>query len=86
MKNIEKIAIDSLIQTIETELSQDISQMSNFKRQFEEAKKNFQGAAGKLISSAKKSVADIVDELSEEGIAYLEAEISSKLTVPFKLK
>lgn len=86
MKNIEKIAIDSKMKSLEVELQEEISQMSEFKKQFEDAKRNFQGAASKLIGTAKSSVNDIVDELSEEGIVYLEAEIEHMLTVPFKLK
>lgn len=86
MKNIEKIAIDSLLQKLDSEMETDIIQMGEFKKQFEEAKKNFQGAANKLIGNAKNSVKEISDELSEEGIVYIESELSVKLTVPFKLK
>ena len=86
MKNIEKIAIDSTLSTLGTAVSAEVVQLSEYKKQFEAAKKNFQQAANELMAKAKASTKEIAEELSEEGVAFLEAELSNLLTIPFKLK
>lgn len=86
MKNLEKMAIESIVSKIEVEFTDDVAALTNLKRAFEEAKKNFQVAAGNLVTEVKGLTADIVDELSEEAATVLETEIATRLGAPFKLK
>ncbi len=86
MKNIEKIAIDSILKSIEDKMGNDVVELTACKARFEEAKKNFQTLAGRLAQDARSLTGEILEELSEDGIAYLEKEVSGKLDIPFKAK
>lgn len=77
MKNIEKLAIDSTIRTIQSEVSADILQLTERKNQFEVAKKHYQDAAVKLMEVVKAASAEIANELSEEGKEYMDAQLTA---------
>lgn len=86
MKNIEKLAIDHIINNIKTEQVNKATQISEAKAAIQEAKDYFTGLAKGIITDIKESTKEIEDEISEEGIEYLDKEISSYFGFPFKLK
>lgn len=84
MKNIEKIAIEHLLKSISQ--FEEISELNNQKKAFEEAKAKFQHSATAVINKANEIASGISNELSEEGVQYLESEVSKLINIPFRLK
>ena len=86
MKNIERIAVESILKMLDERMGPELVELTSLRTYFDEAKKNLQSAASKLNNASLNFSADIIPELSEDGIAYLEKEVSTKLGIPFKIK
>ena len=70
MKNIEKIAIDTILEQFQAKHAEMISAAISAKGAVELAQSNFKKAAGPLINYAKDSATVLLqDEVSEEAIA-----------------
>ena len=84
MKNIEKIAIDSMLRAFEEGEALAIDQLSVAKKQVEEAQLNFKRIAGALKSSAQK-LGDLLieDGVSDEAIKYFQEKMQEITKIPF---
>lgn len=87
MKNIEKIAIDSMIEKFQTEKAELIQGLISAKSAAEIAQQNFKKAAGPVLGHAKEIGALLAeDEISEEATKYFEGRISEILNFPFAVQ
>jgi hypothetical protein len=87
MKNIEKIAIDTILENFQSKNAELISGAISAKGAVELAQANFKKAAGPLVNYAKDSASILLqDDVSEEAIAYFEARMSDLIKIPFKAK
>jgi hypothetical protein len=87
MKNLEKIAIDSILQQFEESKKEMINSTISAKQAVEIAQQNFKKTAGPLLSIAKESGNLLIqDEVSEEAIAYFESRMAEIIKIPFSLK
>lgn len=86
MKNIEKMAVDSLASDFAKRNEERVQVLENYKKELDEAKANFMSVAKAMISDAKELASEIESELSPEGLEYLEKTFSAIIKVPFELK
>ena len=87
MKNLEKIAIDSILQQFEESNKELIESAAVAKRNAEIAQHNFKKAASPLLNVAKESGNLLIqDEVSNEAIAYFETKMAEIIKIPFNLK
>lgn len=87
MKNIEKIAIDTIISQFSTKNNEIIQATISAKAAAETASANFKKAAGPLINMAKESASVLLqDQVSDEAIKYFEERIADTIKIPFKLQ
>jgi hypothetical protein len=86
MKNVEKIAIESVIKDFMEKYQEMISTVISSRQAVEVAKQNYAKVANPLVNAAKESMGVISSEISEEGAAYLEEKLSDVIKIPFKLK
>ena len=87
MKNIEKIAIDTIIEQFQTKNSELIQATISAKAAVEMAQQNFKKTAGTVLNYAKDSAAMLLqDEISEEALKYFEDRITEIVKIPFKAK
>ena len=87
MKNIEKIAIDTMIDQFGQKNTEIIAATISAKAAVELAQQNFKKAAGPLVNYAKDSANLLLqDEVSEDAIAYFENRMSELIKIPFKAK
>ena len=87
MKNLEKIAIDSLLLQFKEGKSEMIQHVISAKGAVEMAQQNFKKAASPLINYAKETGNLLLEDgVSEEAIQYFEQIISDIIKIPFTLK
>lgn len=87
MKNIEKIAIDTIVEKFATQNDEIVQAVISAKAAVEFAQTNFKKTASPLLASAKEAANVIlVDQVSEEAIKYLEEKIAEIIKLPFKLQ
>ena len=87
MKNIEKIAIDTIVSQFQEKYREMIDAAISAKGAVEVAQTNFKKAAGPLVSHAKDAAAILLqDEVSDEAITYFENTIADIIKLPFKAK
>jgi hypothetical protein len=87
MKNIEKIAIDTIIDQFQTKNAELIQATISAKAAVEMAQQNFKKTAGPVLNYAKDSAAMLLqDEISEEALKYFEDRITEIVKIPFKAK
>ena len=86
MKNIEKIAIDSMIDKFTAEKAELVAQLVSAKSAAEVAQQNFKKAAGPVLTYAKELGALLAaDEISEEATKYFEEKMSDIVKIPFTI-
>ena len=87
MKNIEKIAIDALLNQFIEKYGEMIENAISAKQAAELAQANFKKVAGPLINYAKDSAGILLDDgVSEDAIKYFEDKITEIVKIPFKAK
>ena len=87
MKNIEKIAIDTILDQFQSKNSEMINAVISAKGAVELAQSNFKKAAGPLMNYAKDSASILLqDDVSEEALTYFESRMSELIKIPFKAK
>jgi hypothetical protein len=87
MRNIEKIAIDTILEQFQSKNAEIINSAISAKAAVELAQQNFKKAAGPLINYAKDSATILIqDDVSEEAIKYFEDRMSEIMKIPFKAK
>lgn len=84
MKNIEKIAIDSMLEKFAAEKQELVANLISAKAAAELAQQNFKKAAGPVLTYAKELGALLAaDEISEEATKYFEERMSDIVKIPF---
>ena len=84
MKNIEKIAIDSLIEQFSTKNREHIERTLSAKSALEIAQANFKKTAGALTTNARDIATFLIqDDVSEDAIKYFDDSISNIIKIPF---
>ena len=87
MKNIEKIAIDTIVDQFQTKNAELIQATISAKAAVEMAQQNFKKTAGPVLNYAKESASMLLqDEISEEALKYFEDRITEIVKIPFKAK
>lgn len=87
MKNIEKIAIDTIVSQFSEKYKEMIQTSISAKAAVEAASANYKKSAGPLVNYAKETANLIIqDEVSDEAIKYFEDRISDSMKIPFKVK
>lgn len=87
MKNLEKIAIDSLIVEFGQTKGEIINAAISAKAAVEMAQQNFKQTAGPLLNYAKESGKLLLEDgVSEEAIQYFEQRLSELIKIPFTLR
>ena len=86
MKNIEKIAIDSLVEKFTTEKQEIVQNLIAAKAAAELAQHNFKKAAGPVLTCAKELGAMLIaDEISPEAANYFEQKMTDIVKIPFTI-
>lgn len=86
MKNIEKIAIDSMVEKFQVEKQELIENLVSAKAAAELAQQNFKKAAGPVLTYAKEIGAMLTaDEISPEATKYFEDKMSEIVKLPFTI-
>lgn len=87
MKNLEKIAIDSIVNDFANTKAEMIQASISAKAAVEMAQQNFKQAAGPLVNYAKESGKLLIEDgVSEEAIQYFEQRLSELIKIPFTLR
>lgn len=87
MKNIEKIAIDTVVDHFHAKNLEIVNAVISSKAAVELAQQNFKKSAQPLMNIAKDAIAPLIaDDLSEDAIKYMEDRISEIMKIPFKAK
>ncbi len=87
MKNIEKIAIDTIIDQFQSKNAELIQAAISAKAAVEMAQQNFKKTASPVLGYAKDSAAILLqDEISEDALKYFEDRITEIVKIPFKAK
>jgi hypothetical protein len=87
MKNLEKIAIDAILNEFGTSKSEMIQNSVSAKAAVEMAQQNFKKAAGPLVNYAKESGNLLLEDgVSEEAIQYFEQRMTEIIKIPFTLR
>ena len=86
MKNIEKIAIDSMIEKFIAEKAELIANLVSSKSAAELAQQNFKKAAGPVLTYAKEmGLLLAADEITEEATKYFEEKMTDIVKIPFTI-
>jgi hypothetical protein len=87
MKNLEKIAIDSILNDFGSSKTEMIQASISAKAAVEMAQQNFKKAAGPLVNYAKEAGNLLLeDNVSEEAIQYFEQRMSEIIKIPFTIR
>jgi hypothetical protein len=87
MKNIEKIAIDTILSQFISKNGEIINHFKSAKAAVELAQQNFKKSASPLMSMAHESATVLLqDDVSEEAIKYYEERVTEITSIPFKIK
>lgn len=87
MKNLEKIAIDSIIESFSNEKRELIETAITSKSAVEVAQQQFKKIAQPLVNYAKESGNLLLeDAVSEEAIQYFEQRMTELIKIPFTLR
>jgi hypothetical protein len=87
MKNLEKIAIDSIVNDFANTKNEMIQASISAKAAVEMAQQNFKQTAGPLVNYAKESGKLLLEDgVSEEAIQYFEQRLSELIKIPFTLR
>ena len=87
MKNLEKIAIDSIVNDFAASKGEMIQASISAKAAVEMAQQNFKQTAGPLVNYAKESGKLLLEDgVSEEAIQYFEQRLSELIKIPFTLR
>jgi hypothetical protein len=87
MKNLEKIAIDSILQDFQNSKKEMIDGAISAKQAVEIAQQNFKKIAGPLVNYAKEAGNLLLeDEVTDEAITYFEGRMAEIMKIPFSLK
>lgn len=87
MKNLEKIAIDTILNDFSTSKAEMIQHAISAKNAVEMAQQNFKKAAGPLMNYAKESGNLLIEDgVSDEAMQYFEQRMSEIIKIPFTLK
>ena len=87
MKNIEKIAIDTLIGQFNEKNTELIQNAVSAKQAAEMASANFKKAAGLVLNNVKEISSMLLAEgVSEEALTYFEEKVGEITKLPFKAK
>ena len=84
MKNIERIAIDSMLRAFEEGEATNIEQLTTAKKEVEEAQQNFKKIASSVKASAQK-LGDLLTEdgVSDEAFKYFQEKMQEITKIPF---
>jgi len=87
MKNLEKIAIDSIIENFTNSKREMIQSAISAKQAVEVAQQNFKKVASPVVNYAKE-VGNLLleDGVSDEVITYFESRMTEIVKIPFSLK
>ncbi len=87
MKNIEKIAIDTIVEGFATKNQELINNLISMKAAADMAVQNFKKAAAGVNAYAKDAAGPLLDDgISEEAEQYFETKITELTKLPFKIK
>lgn len=87
MKNLEKIAIDSIIENFTNSKREMIESAISAKQAVEVAQQNFKKVAGPVVGYAKEAGNLLLEDgVSDEAIAYFESRMTEIVKIPFSLK
>ena len=87
MKNLEKIAIDTMVNEFSSKYKEMIDASKSAKAALEMAQTNFKKIIGPLINVAKESGTLLLqDEASDEAIKYFEDKMTEIVKYSLKLK
>jgi hypothetical protein len=87
MKNIEKIAIDTIVEAFANKNQELIQNSISMKAAADMAVANFKKAASGVNEYAKIEAKPLLEDgISEEAEAYFEQRISEITKIPFKIK
>ena len=87
MKNLEKIAIDSLIVEFGQTKGEMINSAISAKAAVEMAQQHFKKTAGPIMNYAKETGGLLLEDgVSDEAIQYFEQRMSDLIKIPFTLK
>lgn len=87
MKNIEKIAIDTIVEAFSVKNGEIIQNAISAKSAADIAVSNFKKAAAGVMEYAKTEAKPLLEDgISEEAEAYFEQRISEITKLPFKIK
>jgi hypothetical protein len=84
MKNIEKIGIESLIESFSVKNQELVNQLISAKAAAETAQSNYKKAASPILGQVKEIGSSLLaDEVSEDAIKYFEEKITDLIKIPF---
>jgi len=87
MKNLEKIAIDSIIEKFTNSKREMIESAISAKQAVEVAQQNFKKVAGPVVNYAKEAGNLLLEDgVSDEAITYFESRMTEIIKIPFSLK
>jgi hypothetical protein len=87
MKNLEKIAIDSILQDFQNSKKEMIEGAISAKQAVEIAQQNFKKTAGPLVNYAKEAGNLLLEDgVTDEAITYFEGRMTEMIKIPFSLK
>ena len=87
MKNLEKIAIDTILSEIENSKTEMIQNAISAKSAAELAQQNFKEVATPLVNYAKEARNLLVeDNASDEAMQYFEERMSAIIKIPFTFR
>lgn len=87
MKNIEKIAIDTIVEGFATKNQELVNNLISMKAAADMAVQNFKKAAAGVNSYAKDAASPLLEDgISEEAEQYFEEKITELTKLPFKIK
>ena len=87
MKNIEKIAIDSMVDKFAIDWNEGLKELSRAKTLIEEAQKEFKKVAGPIMTQGKEMGGMLLEDgVSEEAVKYFEERFTELVKIPFVLK
>jgi hypothetical protein len=87
MKNLEKIAIDSIIDNFTNSKREMIESAISAKQAVEVAQQNFKKVAGPVVNYAKEAGNLLLEDgVSDEAIAYFESRMTEIVKIHFSLR
>lgn len=86
MKNLEKIAVNSILARIFDGSEVNTSNLLQLKNEFTDAKTRYTKEIGTVSDLIRNIFGEILEELSPEGIVNIEKIVTETLGFPFKLK